>query len=184
MNLTARAARRLATGVGVACAAVLLPTAALASSAAAGAHAAATSFGRCNAGNTMVWVGQPGDGTAGPDYYQLEFSNRGHVACTLTGFPGVSTLRFGTQVGKPASHAGKVTTVTLFPGGTAHVVIAVENAGAQCPHPVNTTALRVYPPNETVAQYVPFPSQACPGLVSMSVDAVHPGTGIPTVTRS
>src|SRR5215472_13790862 len=107
--------RQIATGLGVAAAAILLPTAALAASsgpaapaakAAAGARTATTPF--CKASQTEVWYAVPGDGTAGSIYYEFEISNISHRTCQLFGYPGVSALNaHGHQVGLPASHSGR-----------------------------------------------------------------------------
>jgi uncharacterized protein DUF4232 len=184
MKLTARLSRRLAAGIGVASAAVLLPTAALASSAAAGAPSHPAVAG-CTAANTRVWYGLPGDGAAGHIFYQLQFSNIGHSKCSFFGYPGVSALDVhGHQVGLPATHSGSKATITLAPGATAHVVLEVTQAGLICAHPVNAVTLRVFPPNQFHAQLVPFPSQGCPGKSVMHVDAMHPRAGIPGFSSS
>jgi hypothetical protein len=182
MNITKRVSRRLAVGIGLAGAAILLPMAALASSAAP-SHPSA--LPGCTSVHTRVWYGLPGDGAAGHVFYQLQFSNIGHSACTFFGYPGVSALdSHGHQVGKPATHSGAKLTVTLAPGATAHVVLAVTNASLLCANPVKAVALRVFPPGQFHAQLVPFPSQGCPGKSVMHVDAMHPRAGIPGFSTS
>jgi len=137
MNLTARLSRRLAAGVGLATAAILLPTAALASSVAAGSSADPAYPGQpaiagCVAANTRVWYGLPADHSAGHAYYEFQFSNIGRSTCTLYGYPGVSQLNSaGHQIGLPASHYGSRVSVTLAPGATAHVVLVVVDAVQQ-----------------------------------------------------
>jgi Protein of unknown function (DUF4232) len=172
MKLTTR---RIAAGISVVAAAVLLPAVALASS----ASPAAPAIARCTAHNTQVWIGEPGDGTAGPIFFQLEFSNIGHAACSLTGYPGVSALRNGHIVGKPASHSGAISTITVPAGGTAHVVLGVTPGGFFCNHPVNADILKVFPPNQFGSQELPFATSQCPGKSAMKVDAMHANTGIP-----
>ena len=177
MNITTRLGRRLAAGIGLAGAAILLPTAALASSAAPG-HSSAPPG--CTAAHTRVWYGLPGDGAAGHVFFQLQFSNIGHSACTFFGYPGVSAIDIhGRQVGKPATHSGAKLTVSLVPGGTEHVVLEVTNASLVCANPVKAALLRVFPPGQFHAQLVGFPSQGCPGKSTMHVDAMHPAAGIP-----
>jgi Protein of unknown function (DUF4232) len=184
MKLSTRLSRRLVAGVGIASAAVLLPTAALASSAGTSAASRAAVAG-CTSVNTRVWYGLPFEGTAGHFFYQLQFSNIGHSTCSFFGYPGVSTLDAnGHQVGLPATHSGSRLTVTLAPGATGHVVLEVTDAGAVCAHPVKTVTLRVFPPNQFHAQLVPFPSQACPGKSVLHVDAMHPRAGIPGFSTS
>lgn len=180
MNLKARVSRRLVAGVGLACAAIALPTAALASSAAASAPAAASVAAPCRAASTEVWTGQPGNGTAGTTFYVLEISNVGPRACTLFGYPGVSAVNGnGNQVGLPASHGGNRSLVTISSGGTAHVILAVTDPGAVCAHPVSGDELRVFAPGQTNSHLTPFDVSVCPHQVTLHVDAVHPNAGIP-----
>ncbi len=179
MKLTIRAGRRLATGLGLAAAAVLLPAAALAmpGSSSELAHPAVA---RCFSANTRVWIGQPGDGAAGSSYFQLEFSNIGHAACTFYGYPGVSAVNTtGKQIGRPATHGGAKFLITVAPGETAHVVLRATDAGAVCTHPVNTVLLNVYPPGQFSSQLVSFQWQGCAGKSVLSVDAMHARAGIP-----
>lgn len=182
MKLTAHSARRLAGAVGLACALATIPVAALAST-----HSSATAAGSvrpCVKANTRVWMGQPGDGTAGTTYYQIEFSDIGSTACSLYGYPGISMLNArGWQVGHAATHSGTRRLVVLRPGGTAHVVLAVGDAGNYCSNPVTTTMLRVFPPGQRHPQVLEFPSQACRGISIMGVDAVHPRAGVPFYSR-
>jgi Protein of unknown function (DUF4232) len=182
MKLTMRASRRLAAGVALACAAVALPAAALAASGAPSRQGVAAVPG-CSAASTEVWLGLPGDGTAGTTFYQLEFSNIGRHTCSLFGYPGVSAIDIhGHQVGQPASHSGIRHTVILRPGGTSHVVLAVGDAGAFCAHPVSAAQLRVFPPGQTHSQLVQLAVQVCRHRVTMRVLPVRPGTGIPFFT--
>ena len=177
MNITTRLSKRFAIGIGLAGAAILLPTAALASSAAP-SHPSAPPG--CTSVHTRVWYGLPGDGAAGHVFFQLQFSNIGHSTCTFFGYPGVSALdTHGHQVGLPATHSGTKFTVTLAPGATAHVVLAVTDASLLCAHPVKAAVLRVFPPGQFHAQRVGFPSEGCAGKSVMHVDAMHPRAGIP-----
>jgi len=182
MNITTRLSRRLAAGIGLAGAAILLPTAALASSAAP-SHPSAPPG--CTSVLTRVWYGLPGDGAAGHIFYQLQFSNIGHSTCTFFGYPGVSALDIhGHQVGRPATHSGAKLTVTLVPGATAHVDLNIIDPFIVCAHPVKAVELRVFPPGQFRAQAVPFPSMGCPGRSIMHVDALHPQAGIPGFSTS
>ena len=184
MKLSTRLSRRLAVGVGLASAAILLPTAALASSAVAGAPGR-PAVPACISTHTRVWYGVPGDAATGHIRFQLQFSNIGHSTCSFFGYPGVSALDIhGHQVGLPASHSGTRLTVTLAPGGTAHVVLELTQAAFVCAHPVKTSVLRVFAPGQTHAQLVEFPSASCPGKSLLHVDALHPGAGIPGFSSS
>ena len=113
-----------------------------------------------------------GQGAAGTFYYELMFHNTGSTACTLYGYPGVSYVMGsqGIQVGDPAdrnptisgqSNAG---VVTLAAGGTAHAVLAQVDVGNYPPatcQPVGTLGLRVYPPDQTAALFVPQTGTGC-----------------------
>lgn len=132
-----------------------------------------------------VWTGQPGDAAAGHSYWQLQISNIGHHACTLFGYPGVSVLNgSGHQVGLPASHSGPKSLITLPAGGTAHVVLRVTDPFNVCAHPVHGSLLRVFAPGQFHAELTPFSVAVCPHQVTMHVDAVHAGAGIPGFSTS
>lgn len=182
MNLTSPVARRIAGGFALAGMAVLLPVAALAAPAGAG-HRVVAAVPACTSGNTRVWIGLPGDGTAGATFYQLEFSNIGRRPCTFFGFPGVSAIRAnGHQAGLGAGRTGTPRLVVLIPGATAHAVLRVTDAGAVCAHPVRTTTLRVFPPGQRRAQFVPLATEACLHQRVLRVRPVTSGTGIPGFT--
>jgi len=186
MSLTSRAGRRLAVGFGLATAAALVPAVALAAPSAPIASArAAAHASTCTSVHTRIWYGQPGDAAAGHSFIQLELSNIGHATCTFFGFPGVSALNsHGHQVGHPATHTGRRIGVTLRPGGTTHVVLVITDASIVCSHPVRATDLRVFPPGQFHSQTVPLATGQCLGKSVLSVDSVHPGTGIPGFSHS
>jgi hypothetical protein len=188
MRLFTSSGRRLAVGLGIACAAALLPAAALAGSGSpghpvAGRAAVAKAAGattRCLAPATTVWTGEPGNGTAGTTYYVLEFSNTGHRACTLYGYPGVSASDgSGNTIGVPATHGGPRLLVTIPAGGTAHVILGVVDWGAVCGHPLSADYLKVYAPGQFSYHLTPLSVQVCPDASTLRVDAVHPNAGIP-----
>ena len=186
MKFTHHLSRRLAVGIGLAASAILLPTAALAAGAGPIASSRPASIPKCVAAHTTVWLGWPGDGSAGHFTYQVQISNVGKASCTLRGYPGVSGLNSGgKQVGLPAGRTASTTPlVTLAPGATAHAVLVITDPGALgCPI-LSAVTLRVYAPNQAGANYVPLAFQVCKGKVSMNVDAVHPGAGIPGYTIS
>jgi hypothetical protein len=180
MKLSARTGQRLAVGLSLAIAAVLLPTAALASSDGPGAPARAPAT-PCHSPSTTVWFAEPSNGTAGSSYFDLEFSNVGHSTCTFFGFPRITALdSLGHQVGLPATRTGpQGAVITLGPGGTAHVILRVVDAGAVCAHPVDAVLLKVFPPGQFSSQLVPLATQGCPGHSVLSMDALHANTGIP-----
>jgi Protein of unknown function (DUF4232) len=147
MNSPSRAGRRLIAGLAVACAAILLPAAALAASSAPSTqHHHAAAAPRCGIahpalkGGAFVWSGNPGDGFAGGQGFELEITNTGRHPCTLRGVPGVAAVRHGHLVGSrvPGSRRGPL--VTLRPGATAHVRLTVADAGALCGPPQEVKA--------------------------------------------
>jgi hypothetical protein len=142
---------------------------------------------RCATSQLRVWLGVPGDGSAGHVAYQLEFSNISARACTLLGFPGVSAVRAGGgQLGSAAGRdpADPRRVVTLARGATAHAFLLTTDVGVFPPsacHQTTAIGLKVYPPNTTSAQIVDFPIGACAkaGPVYLRVRTVVAGTGIP-----
>lgn len=180
MHLTTRLGRRLAVGLGLASAAILLPAAALASPPHSGAAGHPATAAACTSNHTLVWWGVPDD-AAGPDIFvPLEFSNTGTTSCTLFGYPGVSALDSnGNQVGLPATHSGAKQLITIGPGTTAHVLLTVTQGAFVCPNPVNATELRVFAPGQVSAKLVPLATTGCPGKSVLHVDAMHPRAGIP-----
>jgi hypothetical protein len=194
MKLTAIRGRHLVAGISLACAAALLPIAALAASGSSGGPARTTALSHaaqlarqaspaapaCRYAGTTVWTGSPGNGTAGTTFWDIEFSNTGHATCTLFGYPGVSAANgAGHLVGIPARHSGARLLVTIPVGGTAHVVLGVTDPGAVCAHPVHASMLKVYAPGQFGFHLTPFPVDVCPHTSTMRVDAVHPNAGIP-----
>lgn len=164
MNLRTNAARRLLTAGALACAAALLPGAALAVP--GSAHAGRTATPGCATSGLDVWLDTQGQGAAGTIYYNLEFTNLSGGTCTLFGYPGVSgTNLSGAQLGSAAARlTGTLNTVTLANGATATALLGIVQAGiippAQC-GPVTGAGLRVYPPGQTQSARVPFPFPAC-----------------------
>lgn len=116
----------------------------------------------CATSNLRVSLG-PGSGAAGSSYYPLVFTNVGTSPCTLYGYPGVSAVTGadGTQEGAAASRVTGTTaptTVTLAVNGTAsallRIVVALNYPAATC-HPARAAGLRVYPPGDLTAAFVP-----------------------------
>jgi hypothetical protein len=150
------------------------------------ANSRSVSAPRCTTSALAVWLGVgEGGGTAGSTYYPVELSNISNHACHLRGFPGVSAWS-GHQLGSPArrDHAQPVQTVTLTRGDTAHVLVRITDVGnlpATSCRPATATQLKVFPPDERAARFVPFSFRACSksGPVFLSVRAVEPGVGIP-----
>src|SRR5579859_7691944 len=131
-----------------------------------------------------------GGAAAGSRYVPIDFTNTSGSACTMNGYPGVSFLRSrsGGTLGKPATRnpAAAPATVTLTPGGVAHAILQVAEAGnysrSACT-PVTAHWLKIFPPDQGTAIYVPFKVQACSAKLparlgsQLAVDVVRPGAG-------
>lgn len=114
-------------------------------------------------------------------YRALVFTNTGGRACDLRGFPGVSYVAGddGHQVGPAAERNGDPgAAVRIAPGATASAQLQLVNVAnfdpAVC-RPTPVRGLRVYPPGETAALFVPLDGTGCaaapPGL-QLSVQTV------------
>ena len=124
-------------------------------------------------------------GYAGGVYVVIDFTNTSSSTCTLYGYPGVSLVSGPpyAQIGLPAKRSTSTPKklVTLTPGATAHaqlqIVDALNYPPASC-GPTKATALKVYPPNQTVPVYLPNTSNGCTKPVQiMSIGTVQPGSG-------
>ena len=117
------------------------------------------SSARCATAQLTVTIGAP-NGSAGHINFEIAFRNHGASPCVLDGFPGVSFLdASGNQTGAPAAR-NRLTPapVSLAPGASAYAHLAKNDLGNPPCAAKPATALRVYPPNETV--YVDIPLDA------------------------
>jgi Domain of unknown function (DUF4232) len=155
------------------------PAAVASSSPAAGTTACATS-------GLQIKLG-PADGYAGGSYQTIDFTNTSGSPCTLTGYPGVSLVTGPPykQLGVPAkrSTSTPARVVTLAPGATANAVVQIVDAlnfpSPSC-EPAKAAALKVYPPNQFTAVYLPDTSYGCGKSVqTMFVAPVRPGSTTP-----
>ena len=136
------------------------PAVASPSSPAAGPAACPTSSLRVKLGAAQ--------GYAGGVYVVLDFTNTSGSTCTLYGYPGVSLVSGPpyTQIGLAAKRSTSTPRklVTLAPGATANaqlqIVDALNYPPASC-GPTKATALKIYPPNQTVPVYLPNTSSGC-----------------------
>jgi len=131
-----------------------------------------------------------GGAAAGSTYVPIDFTNTSGSACTLDGYPGVSFVRSpsGSQLGNPASRnpAAAAAMVTLAPGGIAHAILRVAEAGnysqSACT-PVIAHWLKIFPPDQVSAIYTRYDVQACsaklPAKLGSQLDVyvVRPGAG-------
>ena len=141
----------------------------------------------CTVGDLTVTLGAS-EGTAGTMYRALVFTNSGGRTCVIQGFPGVSFVAGddGHQVGEAAIRTGaKGPAVILKPGATATAPVGFRNITAFDPavcEPTDVRGLRVYPPHERKAEFVPFDTRGCAGVVpggQLTVATVHAGSGLP-----
>ena len=108
------------------------------------------------------------NGTAGTIYHPLIFTNAGGRACTLRGFPGVSSVtgRHGHQIGAAAAPDPFAVRRVLLRahGGAATAIYGRVDTGVyarvRC-RPVRARGLRVYAPGQTLAFYAALPHSAC-----------------------
>jgi hypothetical protein len=187
MPFTTRSVRVALAAAAVGCAAVSLPTAAIAAPSHADHVSQAGRVSPCKSFNMVIWLGLGNGGrTLGTIFYPVEFSNIGRSTCTLFGFPGVSAISSSfRQIGPSASHIGGRRLVVLRPGGTAHVILGIIDADNFSHCGKTPAALKIFAPGQHAATVIPsFTFPACAHKRVLVVNAVHPGTGIPGFTSS
>jgi hypothetical protein len=124
-------------------------------------------------------------GYAGGVYEVIDFTNTSGSPCSLYGYPGVSLVsgppypQIGLAAKRTTSTRPKL--VTLAPGATANALLQIVDAlnypNASC-GPTKATALKIYPPNQTVPVYLPSTSNGCAKSVQiMYIGPVQPGSG-------
>jgi hypothetical protein len=165
------------------------PTASPASSsgntpAVASPSATATGPAACPTSSLRVKPGVA-QGYAGGVYQVIDFTNTSGSTCTLYGYPGVSLVSGPPymQIGLAAKRSTSTprTLVTLAPGATANALLQIVDAlnypTASC-GPAKATALKIYPPDQTVPVYLPNTSNGCTKPVQiLYIGAVRPGSG-------
>jgi hypothetical protein len=134
----------------------------------------------CANGQVLSWLSTGANGFAGGMSYQLQFTNVSAQSCSLSGFPGVSATNFTHhQVGGAASKDGTGRTVVLHAGSTTRALFVVEDTGvytkSAC-RPVTATDVRVYAPNQTYADVIPFPLSVCSNAAVVSIRIQSVGT--------
>jgi len=184
-----RVTRRVLTGTAVFCgtaalagtALTVVPGAAQASTTTA-AKTAPNWSPRCTSQQTEIWLGLGlGGGSAGTIFYPVEFTNVGHHACFLWGFPRARAISAsGHQIGK-ASRSLRLPhgVVELWPGWTAHATLGIVEAGNVCSRPVRASSLRIRAPHQRASTDLPFSFQACRGKRVLVFGPIVPGVGIP-----
>jgi hypothetical protein len=103
-----------------------------------------------------------GSASAGKEFAAILFTNTSSTACTLTGFPGITLLKGGKQVGSPAQRdTVPMQTMTLKPGDEVQARLS---SIVSCQAPISDT-VRVIPPNSTKFVDRPLEMRACTLIV-------------------
>ena len=148
------------------------------------ASAPVTGPSACPTSSLRVKLGVA-QGYAGGVYEVIDFTNTSGSPCTLYGYPGVSLVTGPpyTQIGLAAKRTASTRPklVTLAPGATANALLQIVDAlnypNASC-GPTKATALKIYPPNQTVPVYLSSTSNGCAKSVQiMYIGPVQPGSG-------
>jgi len=149
----------------------------------AGTTAPAAQAGPCSTAALRVTLGSQQGAAAGHFYRTLDFTNISGASCTLYGYPGVSfvTAIGGSQIGAAASRSpDSKRLIVLAPGQKAHAVLDlldVLNFPSSDCAATNAHWIKVYPPNQFSASYVPWTAMVCskPNPVYLSVAPVRHG---------
>lgn len=146
------------------------------SSPAAGSTACATSALQVKLGAS--------NGYAGGVYQTIDFTNTSGSSCTLTGYPGVSLVTGPShqQLGLAAKRGTSTpaATVTLAPGATANAQLQIVDAlnfpSSSC-QPAKAADLKVFPPDQFTAVYLPDTSYGCGKSVqTLFIAPIRPGS--------
>lgn len=145
--------------------------------------APAAQAGPCGTSALRVTLGSQEGAAAGHFYRTLDFTNISGASCTLYGYPGVSfvTAIGGSQIGAAASRSpASKRLIVLAPGKKAHATLDLLDVlnfpSSQCAA-TNAHWIKVYPPNQFSATYVPWTAMVCskPKPVYLSVAPVRHG---------
>ncbi len=139
---------------------------------------------QCRSKQLLVVSSEAG-AAAGTSYQALIFINKGS-RCSMTGYPGVSAVRYGAaapvRVGPPAKRESPFSfaarAVVLDRNGTSSSVLSQVNArnfpASSC-HLAKADALRIYPPNERTSIIINLPTEVCRRFATLGVGPVEPG---------
>jgi hypothetical protein len=129
-------------------------------------HALPARVHECTAAQIAVRLGA-GEGAAGTIYVAIVFTNTSRVACSLRGYPGVSSVggADGHRIGAPARRdPPRGATVILRPGGVASAAFGQSEAlnypRSRC-QPEPARGLRIYAPDQTRARSLVYKHLAC-----------------------
>jgi len=144
---------------------------------------AAAQPGPCGTAALRVTLGSQEGAAAGHLYRTVDFTNITTTSCTLYGYPGVSFVAAigGNQIGAAASRSpASKRLVVLAPGKKAHALLDLLDVLNFPPSECAASDahwIKVYPPNQFAATYVPWTAKVCskPKPVYMSVAPVRQG---------
>jgi hypothetical protein len=140
-----------------------------ASSAASGTVTVTGGTPACTSANLQASLGGGAGAGMSQNHTGLQLRNTGSSACTLYGYPGVSWVRGaqGLQTGAAAVRqpdpGGTEGVVTLAPGALASAPLDIVDAAVIPPSeckPVPVRGLRIYPPGQKAALFLPLPTAA------------------------
>ena len=140
-----------------------------ASSAASGTVTVTGGTPACTSANLQASLGGGAGAGMSQNHTGLQLRNTGSSACTLYGYPGVSWVRGaqGLQTGAAAVRqpdpGGTEGVVTLAPGALASAPLDIVDAAVIPPSeckPVAVRGLRIYPPGQKSALFLPLPTAA------------------------
>ncbi len=127
-----------------------------------------TSAPPCSGRQLSVTLTTSGGGAAGSLYARLVLHNTSATACLTGGYAGVSYTGAPqrSQIGAAAdwTDLNQARTLLLPPGGRALATLREVDAGNYPPRlcrPQTTSGLRVYPPNQTTARFLPQHTLGC-----------------------
>ena len=149
----------------------------------AGTQAPAAQPGPCSTAGLRVTLGSREGAAAGHFYRTVDFTNITNTSCTLYGYPGVSFVAAigGSQIGAAASRSpASKRLIVLAPGKKAHALLDLLDVLNFPPSECAASDahwIKVYPPNQFSATYVPWTAKVCskPKPVYMSVAPVRQG---------
>jgi hypothetical protein len=139
------------------------------SSGTTGTTAVSSGVPACTSAHLAVSLGGGAGAGMSQNHTGLQLRNTGSSACTLYGYPGVSWVRgaTGIQTGAAATRQadpnGTEKVVTLAPGALASAPLDIVDAAVIPPSeckPVAVRGLRIYPPGQKAALFLPQPTAA------------------------
>jgi hypothetical protein len=143
----------------------------------------AVATARCTTADLVVWFDElKPQGALSSIYYQIEFTNKGAVTCTLDGIAHVWAVDIkGSNLGAPAFR--QATThhpVTIRANATASELFGiryVEAVPASC-KPVLAAGLRVFPPQQAGSKMIWMPIHACSSKTTGNLYVNPVGSGV------